>query len=66
MPLSGSVSTYGPSEARVKVPMPKGSAECMSCTIRRRPEPMVFTKTLDVIILHIGSEREIRLTFSHN
>jgi hypothetical protein len=53
-PLLGSASTYGLSEARVKVQMPKGSAECMSCTIRRRAEPMGYTKTSGVIILHTG------------
>jgi hypothetical protein len=45
-------------QSQAKMPMLKVSAECMSSTIRRRPELMVFTKTLDVIILHI--ERTLR------
>jgi hypothetical protein len=31
--LLGLPFTYGLSEAKVKVPMPKGSAECTNCTI---------------------------------
>jgi hypothetical protein len=53
MLLLGLTFIYGLSEAKVKVPMPKGYAECTNFTIRRRPEPMVCTKTLGVIILHI-------------
>jgi hypothetical protein len=49
--------TYGLSEVKVKVPMPKGSTECTNCTIRRRPEPMVCTKTSGAIILHIEKIR---------
>jgi hypothetical protein len=56
MPLSSSMFTYGLSEARVKVRMVKGSAECMRCTIRRRPEPMGYTKTLGVICISEGHQ----------
>ena len=54
MPLLGSAFTYGLFEAKVKVPMPKGSSECTNCTIRRGPEPMVYTRTSGAIILHTG------------
>jgi hypothetical protein len=53
MLLLGLAFTYGLSEARVKVPMLKGSAEYTNFTIRRRLEPTVYTKTLCAIILHI-------------
>jgi hypothetical protein len=52
MPLLGSVFTYGLSEAKVKVRMSKGSAKCTNCTIKRKLEPMVYIRTLGVIILH--------------
>jgi hypothetical protein len=54
MPLLGSSSTYGPSEARVIVRMPKDSAECMSCTTKRRLDPMGYIKTSGATILHTG------------
>jgi hypothetical protein len=52
MLLLGSAFTYGLSEAKEKVPMSKGSAECTNFTIRRRLESMVCTKTLGAIIFH--------------
>jgi hypothetical protein len=50
MLLLGLAFTYGLSEVRVKVPIPKGSTECTNFTSRRRPEPTVCTKTLGAII----------------
>jgi hypothetical protein len=44
--------TYGLSEAKEKVQMPKGFVVCTNSTIKRRLEPMVFTRTSGAIILH--------------
>jgi hypothetical protein len=54
MLLLGLVFTYGHFEAKEKVLMPKGSVVCTNFIIRRRPEPMVCTRTLGAIILHTG------------
>jgi hypothetical protein len=52
MLLLVSVFTYGLFEAKEKVQMSKDSAECTNSIIRRRPEPMVYTRTLGAIVLH--------------
>jgi hypothetical protein len=54
-------SSYGFSEAKEWMLMPKLFAECTRYTTRQRLEQMAFTKTLAVIILHIGRMRRPRL-----
>jgi hypothetical protein len=36
-----------------KVPMPNGFVAYMNFIIKQRPEPMVYIRTLNAIILHI-------------
>jgi hypothetical protein len=55
------VSTYGLSEAKEWMRMPKLSARCTNFTTRRRLEQMAFTGTLAAIILRIGRIRRPRL-----
>jgi hypothetical protein len=52
--LLGLAFTYGLSEAKGKVSMPKGSVVCTNFIIKQRPEPMVCTRTSGAIILHTG------------
>ena len=57
MLLLGLVFTFGLSEAKEKVLMPKGFVAYMNFIIRQRLEPMVSTRTSDAIILHIEKIR---------
>jgi hypothetical protein len=47
MLLLGLTFIYGLSEAKEKVPMPKGFVAYMNFIIRQRLEPMVCTRTSD-------------------
>ena len=55
----GSVFLYELCEARVWTLMPKLFAGCMNCTIRQRPEEMVFIRILAVTTLHIEKIRRL-------
>jgi hypothetical protein len=61
MPLLDLVCTYGLSEAREWMQMPKLSTECTNFTTRRRLEEMAFKGTLAATILRIGRIRRPRL-----
>jgi hypothetical protein len=55
------VSTYGLSEAREWMRMPKLSAGCTNFTTRRRLEQMALARTLTATILRIRRIRRPRL-----
>jgi hypothetical protein len=56
----GSASSSGPFGARGWTQMPKHSAECMNCTIKRRLEQMGYMKILAAITSRIAKIRRLR------